>query len=105
MSLAENRRAAEAELASWLGNKAYTRAMYDGLLELGLTPEPKVGIKHPRYLKWRVRPETPLIFYLGPDSIDFHKPQLPNGETVGNQPCAIDRRRDLNFFTHTYDAV
>jgi hypothetical protein len=46
-------RDAEAEMESWLGNKANTRAMYDGLLKLGLTPYPKVGIKHPRYLRWR----------------------------------------------------
>jgi hypothetical protein len=79
--------------------------MYEGFLDLGLTPEPKVGIKHPRYLKFRVRPEGPVIFYLGPDSIEFHKPQLSNVEMLGNQPGAIDRSRDIKFMTDTYEGV
>src|SRR5258706_9238986 len=87
-------RAAEAEIESWLGNKANTRAMYDGLLKLGLTPYPKVGIKHPRYLRWRDDSRDGPSIYLGPDSIDINKARYSH--LVGSLPGAIDRSRDIN---------
>ena len=93
---------AEAEIGSWLGNKANTRAMYDGLLALGLTPIPKIGIKHPRYVRWASDRGGPSI-YLGPDSIDINKARY--GDVVGHLPGAVERSRDIKFMTDSPQGV
>lgn len=89
--------AAEAEIESWLGNKSSTRAVYEGLLELGLTPYPKTGIKHPRYVRWRDDRRGGRSIYLGPDSMDINKARY--GHLVGGLPGAIERSRDVKFMT------
>jgi hypothetical protein len=90
-------------MESWLGNKANTRATYAGLLELGLTPTPKSGIKHPRYLMWRAPSDRSALIYHGPDSIDIHKSALSEATltAVANLPGALGRSRDVKFMTDT----
>ena len=78
-----------------------TRSVYDGLVELGLIPQPKTGIKGPRYLMWRPDTRGAAVFYLGPDSIDFHKSQLPDVDLIRRQQGALERSRDIKFMTIT----
>lgn len=85
-----------AEIDSWLGNKSNTRAMFEALLAMGLTPIPKIGIKHPRYVRWVREGGGPSI-YLGPDCIDINKDRY--GDVVGDLPGAIERSRDIEFMT------